>query len=89
MEKTDKINLAERVEAHEAELAEAKMQNAIEFVEKSVIPYLIDLANKGRKNTIITFPIDLYSSDVISALTERVVCSAHRTGMGATIYISW
>ena len=51
MEKTNKINLAERAEAHEAKLAEAKKQSAIEFVEKSAIPYLIDLANKGRRNT--------------------------------------
>ena len=89
MEKTNKINLAEKVEAHEAKLAEAKRQNAIEFVEKSVTPYLIDLASKGRRNTVITFPTDLYSSDIIDALTARVECSAHRTGMGAKIYISW
>lgn len=89
MEKTNKINLAEKVEAHEAKVAETKRQNAIEFVEKSAVPYLIDLANKGRRNTVITFPTDLYSSDIISALTERVECSAHRTGMGAKIYISW
>ena len=89
MEKTNKINLAEKVEAHETKVAEAKKQNAIEFVEKSAIPYLIDLANKGRRNTVITYPTDLYSSDVINALMERVECAAHRTGMGAKIYINW
>lgn len=86
---TAKIDLSARANAYYTKQKSLKKEQAIAFVEQTAIPYLTKLADEGKRNCVMSFPNELYHSDVIEALYGRAKCEAKRTGTGAKLYVSW
>ena len=86
---TAKIDLSARANAYYAQQNSLKKEQAIAFVEETAIPYLTKLADKGKRNCGMSFPSELYHTDIIEALCSRAKCDARRTGTGAKLYVSW
>ena len=86
---TSKIDLSARANAYYAKLKTLKKEQAVAFVEQTAIPYLTKLADEGKRNCVMSFPNELYHSDVVDALYARAKCEARRTGTGAKLYVSW
>ena len=86
---TAKIDLSARANAYYAKQKSLKKEQAIAFVEQTAIPYLTKLADEGKRNCVMSFPNELYHSDIIEALYGRAKCEAKRTGTGAKLYVCW
>lgn len=86
---TTKMSLAEKTEAYNEKVHKQNMAKAVEYVENSLIPALEDQANRGRRFLVACPPRNLVLKDVISALTERVECSAKPNGLKGRINVSW
>ena len=85
-----KIDLAARSNAYfEKQKASLRMK-AKEYVENTVIGYLVSLADKGNKSATINCPKGLYATDIIEELEAAVDCTAKRAGVTSSkINIHW
>ena len=84
-----KINLAEKTaEARKAYRIE-KREAAKKYVNDTLIPIVVEVAEKGGDFLIVSPPSGLVMEDVIHALQEKVECYARPNGLRGRINISW
>ena len=85
----NKIDLTAKAQAYHTRLRAEKRARGIRFVEDTLLPQLIDLAEGGIHFYSVKPPIDVDLDDVIKALHERANCSASKSGYQGKISISW
>lgn len=85
-----KIDLAARSNAYfEKQRASLRMK-AKEYVENTVVGYLIALADEGNESATINCPKGLYVADIIEELEIAISCTAKRAGiLGGKINVHW
>ena len=86
---TTKIDLTAKAQAYHARLRAEKKARGIRFVEETLLPQLINLADEGMHYYSVKPPVDVDLDDVLKALLERANCSASRTGYQGKISITW
>lgn len=87
---TKKIDLTTRSDAYFERQRASLRVKAKEYVENTVIGYLIALADKGNKSATINCPKGLYVTDIIEQLETAVDCTAKRAGVASNkINIHW
>lgn len=84
-----KIDLAAKVQEHNARVRAEKRQAAIAYVETALVPHLERLAEAGTRFVIITPPGNLDLKDILEALDKKVECIASVNGLRGRINISW
>lgn len=85
-----KVDLATRSNAYfEKQRASLRMK-AKEYVENTVVGYLIALADKGNQSATINCPKGLYVADIIEELEIAIDCTAKRAGIfSGKINVRW
>lgn len=84
-----KIDLAEKAEACCAIKKAATKARSVKWVEETLLPRLILLAENGNRFYQGALPADVDAEEVIKALHERAICTASRAGHRGEISIIW
>ena len=86
---TKKVDLTSKTTTYYANKRAETRARGVRYVEETLLPQLIALAESGSSFYSTKPPADVELEDVIKALQERANCSARRTGYQGKISISW
>ncbi|MBP3706280.1 MAG: hypothetical protein J6J13_03395 [Clostridia bacterium] len=84
-----KLDLTTKANDRAANARKKAQENAKEYVENVVLPILEEHNNRGGRFQIVCPPPHLVLGDVVSALTEKAVCTAKKATLRHRIYVRW